>query len=213
MAFNPAEASGYQSTYGSGLGGIQAYGYGNPYGPYAMLQKAPALGGSSSTSSGSTNPANSAAMDFLNSIVSGTQLPYSQQQQDAQYGQASGMNAMAEQNQNDQTDQAAAASGASPTDPSLQSQYRQNAARRQTGNQRAMGDIQSKAHSANFGAQADAAGQLLGEDRFNRELAQRQNGQAMNMLSNRYGGMNSGGRNTPGDYGQFSSPLSVGRYG
>ncbi len=214
MAFNPAEASGYQSTYGAGLGGVQAYGYGNPYGPYAGLNKAPGVGGTSSSSSTSTPaPANTAAMNFLNSVVSGGTLPYGQQQQDAMFGQASGMNAAAEASQNSEANDSASTNGASPTDPSLQNQFRQNAARRQTGNQRAMGEIQSKAGSANFGAQANAAGELMNQDRFNQDLAARQSGQAMSMLSQRYSG---GGRNnysTPGDYGQFSNPLSIGRYG
>lgn len=205
MAFNAAEHS--QSTYGGGLGGIQAYGYANPYGPYAMLNKAPGAGGTaSSSSSTATNPQNSAAMQFLNSVVSGNTLPYGQQQQDAMYGQASGMNAAAEASQNEQVDGALASGGASPTDPSAQSAYRQNAARRQTGNQRAMGDIQAKATSENFGARTGAAGAMLGAEQNALDRQERQNLSAMSMLSGMYGGRGGGNSSAPNSNGmwQFS---------
>lgn len=204
-------ASTGMSTYGSGnpMGGIYSYGAANPYGPYATLPH----GGSSSTTSTSTpgNPQNSAALKFLNSVVSGDTLPYGQQQQDALYGQASGMNAAAEAAQNNQAQDAASAGGASPNDPSLQSQYRQNMARRQTGNQRAMGDIQSKAGSENFGARSNAAGQILGAEQANLDREERQRMQAMSALSNMYGNMNNQGAVPSGGMWQYTG--TSGSYG
>ncbi len=176
-----------QSSYGSGLGGIQSYGYANPAGPYAGLNG----GGSASATSTTGSPQNSAAMQFLNSVVSGQQLPYSQQQQDAQYGQASGMNAAAEAAQNQEAQDSASSGGASPTDPSYQSQQRQNMARRQSANQNAMGNIQSQANSQNFGARTGAAGAILGAEQTAADRAERQRMQAMGMLGNMYGNMNS----------------------
>lgn len=211
---------GSGASYG-GLGTIGAYGvdqYGNPSaGPYASLNQLSGLGygynggqrpstgspgggvvgGASGTSYG--NPADNAATSFLHSVISGDKLPYGQEQQAALFSQSSAQNAAAEAQQNQASQDAAVQGGASATDPSLQSQYRQNAARRQTGNQRALGDIQSQAGSANFAAQGQAAGALLhhGEimdansqqaSQFNQSMNAAQAAQAQNMLSNYYGG-------------------------
>lgn len=203
-AVNVNRSGGY-----TGLGPIQSYGYANPLGPYAALGTQSSSSGKSPTG---TSPQNSAALEFLNSVVSGNTLPYSQQQQDAMYGQASGMNAAAEAAQNQQAEEAAAAGGASPTDPSYQSQMRQNMARRQTGNQRAMGDIQARAGSENFGARTGAAGQILGAEQANADREERQRMRAMSMLGDMYGNMNSRSTVQP-QSGMWQFSGTTGSYG
>ncbi len=196
----------------TGLGTVYQYGHQNPGGPMALATgqygASPSqLASGSSSQSSTPSPQNSAAMAFLNSVVSGQELPYGQQQQDAMYGQASGMNAAAEAAQNQEAEGAASAGGASPTDPSYQNQMRQNMARRQTGNQRTMGDIQAKAGSENFGARTGAAGAILGAEQNALDRQERQNSKAMGMLSGMYGygggGQSSGGNNFGGTGGMW----------
>lgn len=172
-----------QSTYGAGLGGIQQYGYANPYGPYSGLAKAttgggmPTAGGGSST----TTTGNADAEAWLKNVMAGNNLPFSPQQQAAMLTQQSDMGAAAESARNQSLDANAAASGASGRDPSLQGAKAANFAARQVGNQRAAGDIATKANSANFGAQMNAA-ETLNNNAMTRAAWQQSGGGASAFL-------------------------------
>lgn len=202
------------ATMGGGMYGMDPSGGGASMGPYSFLPGGQrggqggygGYGGYGSSGirpmpgmGGGTNINTTGAQGFLNGVVSGNNLPYSQQQQDSLYASASSSNAQAEQEQNNQARQQAAAGGASGTDPSLNSVTQQNAARRQGQNQTALGDIQSQAHSANFGSQSGAATGLLNAgvqmaglneraSEFGQGLQFQQNQSAQRMLGNMYGG-------------------------
>lgn len=97
---------------------------------------------------------------WLKDVLSGKNLPFNPQQQAAMLGQQAEMSAAAEGARNDELMAGAAASGASGRDPSLRGAKAANFASRQVANQRAAGDIAAQANSANFNAQAGAAGAL-----------------------------------------------------
>ena len=169
MAFNAAEQSGYQSTYGGGLGSIYQYGHQNPAGPYAMLQGAPGTnrpppGGSTASGSSSGGAGDSTARKYLEGVVGGQNTPYNQTTKDSMYSQQSGMAAAAEAGRNQQISNQSAAGGASPTDPSYQRLIRQSMAGRQAQNQQSMGEIDRTANLANQNAQQQAAGALMGSE-------------------------------------------------
>ncbi len=213
MAFNAAGASGYQTTYGSGLGNIYQYGAQNPAGPYAFAaQKPGAVQGGSTAGSASTGGADSAARKYLEGVVGGQNTPYNQTTRDSMYSQQSGMAGAAEAGRNQQIAEQSATGGASPSDPSYQRLIRQSMAQRQSQNQQSMGDIDRTANVANQQTQQQAAGTLLGSEDERNALQQGYNQRATQMaMGYLYGGGN--GYSRPGDYGQFSNPLSVGQYG
>ena len=173
----PNQSSGGGNAQYPGLGGpIGAYGQGPggmSMGPYSFLGQA---GGSSGGGNGIPLAANSAATGFLNGVLSGSNLPYSQTQQTAMLGQSSAMNAAAERMQNQQAQAASVQGGASPNDPSLKSSMANNAALRQNENQNAQGDIMAKAGSANFDAQSQAAGGLMHSGEAEQALGLQQEG-------------------------------------
>ena len=203
------------ATMGGGAYGIQPNGNA-ALGPYSFLPGAQQAGGNSGSfmqTAPMMAPGNPAAgaggSSFLQGVVNGSNLPYSQQQQDSLYASASASNAQAEQEQNNQARSQAAAGGASPTDPSLNSVTQQNAARRQGANQTALGDIQSQAGSANFGAQAGAATGLMNNqaqmaaiaqrgNEFNQNLGFQQSQSAQRLLGSMYGGGGGGYQQGPG---------------
>lgn len=194
MAFNPMEQSGV--TGGGNImpsyGGIQAYGYGNPYGPYSTLQHAKpggATGGASGSAGGSTGGGDSAARKYLEGVVGGQNTPYSPSTKDNMYAQQSNMAAGAEAGRNQQIAEQSAAGGASPTDPSYQRLIRQSMAARQGQNQQSMGDIDRTANIANQQAQTQAASQLMGSEDERYALSQGSNQRATQMaMSYLYGG-------------------------
>lgn len=211
-------------TFASGMnamGPVSAYGYNQAgqmsYGPYSFLPGAPgqpAPGSQGSTSIGgfaqpSVDTQN--AQSFLNGVVNGNNLPYSQQQQDSLYSSASASNAQAEQEQNNQARQQAAAGGASATDPSLSSVTQQNQARRQGANQTALGDIQSQANSANFGAQAGAATGLMNAGIQQQGLAERANefGQNLGFQQSQSAMRMLGGQGSYQGYGPQQSGMGI----
>lgn len=167
---------GRQLHYGQGLGGIQAWGYQNPLGPYASLvNNKPGTGAGAGSST--TGPVASGADKWLEDVLAGKNLPFSPAQQGAMLTQQSDMSAAAEAARNQSMDANAAASGASGRDPSLQGAKAANFAARQTANQRAAGDIASQANSANFGAQMNAAN-VLSNNQMTRESWQQQQNNA-----------------------------------
>jgi hypothetical protein len=216
------------STMGAGAYGISPNGNA-AMGPYSFLPGAqgggaggqaimPTAGSIAAPGQGVAGAGLSdAGSSFLNGVVNGQNLPYSQQQQDTLYASASASNAQAEQEQNNQARSQAAAGGASPNDPSLSSVTQQDAARRQGANQTALGDIQSQAHSANFGAQAGAATGLMNADlqqqainqrgnQFQQNLGFQQSQSAQRML----GGMFGGGGQQSFQYGPGVSQSNMG---
>lgn len=211
MAFNAAEQSGYQSTYGSGLGPIYQFGAQNPYGPYAGLQKAPGVSAPGAASHGSSSVSGSAgptdaASQFFNSVLSGQRLPYDQETQGSLYSTASDMSAQAEKANNDQATAAAQRGGASANDPSLQGQRASAMSQRQGQNIRSKQDISSKANVANFGAQNDAANALQ-QANFEQQRINSGNMNALMPYSRGGQGGSSGGNNFTGSgaMGYFSS--------
>lgn len=158
-----------QSGYGSGLGGIQQFGYGNPMGPYAGLSNgwgsAPATGGTTAPATGGgTGAAESTARKYLEGVVQGQNTPYNEATRNSMYSRASGMNAAAEGAQNRQISEQAAMGGASPRDPSYAGLMRQSMAQRQGANMQAAGDIDRTANLANQEAQYNAASRLMGSE-------------------------------------------------
>ena len=160
---SPNQSNGGGGSPYPGLGGpIGAYGQGPggmSMGPYSFLGGA--SGSSGGRPAGTTTDGAGAATQFLNGVLSGSNLPYSQTQQTAMLGQSSAMNAASEAMQNKQAQAASVQGGASPNDPSLKSSMANNAALRQNENQNAQGDIMAKAGSANFDAQSQAAGGIM----------------------------------------------------
>lgn len=219
--FSPNQSSGGGSAQYPGLGGpIGAYGQGPggmSLGPYSFL------GGSSSGGSpaGTLSGGNQQAQQFLSGVLSGSNLPYGQQQQTAMLGQASAMNAASEAAQNRLAQSNATAGGASPTDPSMQGVMAQNMANRQNSNQNAQGQIMANAGSANFNAQAGAAGGLLQNGIQQQELglqaqgmANQQRNSAMGYLSGMMGGGGSRGGGNQGWQGYAgTSPMGFGSMG
>ena len=200
-------ADNSQSTYGSGLGGmggIYQYGHAMPFGPYTGLpqrrpgQSPPIMGGGSTDS----------AEKWMNDVLAGKNLPFSPEQQAAQLTQQSDMNAAGESARNQNMMANAAAGGASANDPSMQGAKAANFARRQTDNTRAAGDIASRASSANFGAQMQAAGQLNNNQMQRQSWQQNTNSQAMNFMPWNRGG-SSGGTFNNFNYGQGLRPGPV----
>lgn len=196
-----------QPGYGAGLGGIQQFGYGNPYGPYSFLPGAQRPGSTSATSSTTASSGPTASAEsWLNSVLSGQNLPFSPQTQAAQLTQQTDMSAAAESAQNQQLGNMAAAGGASRFDPSFQGAKAANFAQRQGRNMQAAGDIAAKAGQANFGAQMQAAGQL-NQNQLTREGFQHgMQNQALGFMPwNQSGGgrmnnFNYGAGLTPGPY-------------
>lgn len=187
MAFNAAGASGYQSTYGSGLGNIYQYGAQNPSGPMLGLNKP--QGGAGGLASSTKPTSESVAQKYLTGTVQGQNAPYNPAAINSQYSQASGMNAAAETAQNNRLNETAAAGGASANDPSAVAARSQNMAMRQGANQRAMGQIESQASMANQQAQQQAASTLLGSEDRNSALDKGHGAQAQQAaLSYLYGG-------------------------
>jgi hypothetical protein len=169
--------SAYQANYGAGLGGIQQFGYGNPYGPYYGLQKPGqnkpgqgASGGGGSTTTATSGPTASAEA-WMNDVLAGKNLPFSPFQKSQMLSQQSDMSAAAEGARNQQLMGNAAMGGASAGDPSLNAARMSNMAARQAQNQTAARDIDVQANTANFGAQMDAASQL-NQNAMNREAFQ-----------------------------------------
>ena len=202
---SPNASTGGGSAAYPGLGGpIGAYGQsagGMGMGPYSFLQGGSSGGGTA----GSLSGGNQQAQQFLSGVLSGNTLPYGQTQQTAMLGQASAMNAASEAAQNHMAQANATAGGASPTDPSMQGVMAQNMAQRQNNNQNAAGQIAANANSANYQAQAGAAGGLLSNGIQQQELglqaqgmANQQRNTAMGYLS----GMMGGGRSGGGSQGQ-----------
>lgn len=217
MAFNAAEQSGYQSTYGSGLGSVYQFGHQNPAGPYALLQQGrPSQGGpgGSAASGGSTGSgADSAARKYLSGVVSGENTPYNQTTKDNMYAQQSNMAAGAETARNQQIAEQSAMGGASPSDPSYQRLIRQSMAARQGQNQQSMGDIDRTANIANQQAQGNAASQLLGSEDERYALSQGQNQRATQMaLGYLYGG-SGGQQQRPQTGNQFLGFYGQGGFG
>lgn len=165
-----------QQAYGSGLGGIQQFGYANPYGPFSGLQRATTggttapmgSGGSTTTSSSGPTPT---AEAWMNDVLAGKNLPFSPFAKSQMLSQQSDMSAAAEGARNGQMMGAAAMGGASASDPSLQGARMSNMAARQAQNQTAARDIDVQANTANFGAQMDAAS-MLNQNAMNREAFQ-----------------------------------------
>ena len=193
-SYSPGSIPGQQSSYGGGLGDIYSYGAENPYGPYSALMPFSAGNGASAgtTTTASSGPTASAT-DFLNGVLSGTNLPYDAATQGSEYSTASDMSAAAETANNEQATAAAQRGGASANDPSLQGARMNNQARRQGQNEKSMQDITSNAHKANFGAQMDAAGQL---NQYNLEQERMRNGMMSSLMP--YSGMGGGGRKPAG---------------
>lgn len=191
-----------QSTYGQGLGGIQAWGYANPLGPYAGLQNnTPGAGGSGSGSS-TAAPVASGADKWLEDVLAGKNLPFSPEQQAAQLTQQSDMSAAAEGARNEQAGAAASAGGSSGRDPSLQGAKMNSLARRQTDNQQAAGNIAAQAGQVNFGAQMNAANTLSGNsmtrEGWNQQNRQSASNNAQQFLPWNQSGGGNGGNNFKG---------------
>jgi hypothetical protein len=207
MAFNAAEQSGYQSTYGGGLGSIYQYGHQNPAGPYAMLQQgkpgAGAPGGAGGAAGGSAGGAgDSTARKYLEGVVGGQNTPYNQTTRDNMYSQQAGMAGAAEAGRNQMAAEQSAAGGASPSDPGYQRLIRQSMAARQSQNQQSMGDIDRTANIANQQAQQSAAGQLMGSEDERYALTQGFNQRASQAaLGYLYGGGGGGGSSGGNNFG------------
>lgn len=169
-----------------------AYGLWNPQQGGAALPGGG--GGVSGGSSGSSNPLNQSAMNFLDNVVSGRELPFDQGTQNNLLSQASSMNAAAESARNTAANQAALAGGASASDPSLQGQRAQSMSERQSGNAKAAQDIGASAHRENFGARMDAAGQV---SRFELAEQERRRAATQSLSGQGGGGPYGGGRTTP----------------
>lgn len=155
--------------YGSGSSYMGAPVSNTTYGNYSYYTKPQTIGtpiggaagtGAAGGGASSTTTGNADAEAWFKDVMNGKNLPFGPAQQAAQLTQQTDMNAAAENARNGQLDANAAAGGASATDPSFQGAKAANFARRQTDNSKAAGQIASQAGSANFGAQANAAGQL-----------------------------------------------------
>lgn len=148
--------------YAYGQKPVTTYGQYNYYNQPQVIgrpvdpQNNPAAGAGSAMST----TGNSDAEAWFKDVMSGKNLPFSQQQQAAQLTQQTDMNAAAESARNGQLDANAAAGGASASDPSFRGAKAANFARRQTDNSHAAGGIAAQANSANFGAEQQAATQL-----------------------------------------------------
>lgn len=193
----------------TGLGNIQQFGYANPYGPYATMQRG--YGGpqnTASTGAGGKTGGDSVARQYLTGVVQGQNTPYNQTTRDSMYSQQSGMAAAAEAGRNQQLAEQAAIGGASPSDPSYQRLIRQSMAARQSQNQQAMGDIDRTANLANQQAQMGAAERLMSSEDEQNALAQGYNARATQAaLGYLYGGggtrsSNYQGNQMLGFYGQ-----------
>ena len=111
---------------------------------------------SSSSTSMSFGP-NAEGAAFYHDVLSGTKLPYDKGTQDSIYSTAADMASQAETANNQHVTDAAVRGGAAANDPSMQGALLANQAGRQTQTQQAKRDITTKANTANFGAQMDAA--------------------------------------------------------
>lgn len=214
MAFNAAEQSGYQSTYGGGLGSIYQYGHAMPAGPYSFLPQKPgkptAAGASGATSS---SGGGGAGEDFFKSVLTGGAMPFSPTAKAGMVSHASDMNAAAEGANNQRLDNNAAAGGASATDPSFQAAKLGNQAQRQTANQTAVRDIDTQAETQNFNAQMNAA-DALNRNQMSREaFANGQSSQAMSFLPfNQRPSGRTGGNNFQGGMPGFYNMADDGDY-
>lgn len=236
--YGASSRPGIQGTYGAGLGAISQFGWnpdGSPSaGPYSFLPQASSYGGAgysgwnppawspgtpygttpstSGSSASATGGPTASAESFLNEVMAGNRLPFGPEQRQAQLSQASDMNAAAEGARLRQMNANAAAGGASSTDPSLNSARMSSMARRQSDNTRASNDINTRANSANFGAQMNAAG-MLNENSMNREaFAQGMQRTALGFLPWATGGSSSGGstsRPQGSGFAQFGSNLAT----
>lgn len=220
-AFNSGYTGGGQAvgSYGEGSGGIQQFGYTNPYGPYSAMaglaSNSPYGGNKTGASTGgqtggSTGGADSAARNYLSGVVSGQNTPYNKDTRNSMYSQQAGMAGAAEAGRNQQIAEQGAIGGASPTDPSYQRLIRQSMAQRQSQNQQSMGDIDRTANIANQQSQQQAAGTLLGSEDERNALQQGFNQRATQMaLGYLYGGGSGGGgsQSTPGNYFNGLAPV------
>lgn len=102
----------------------------------------------------------SVAKNFLNKVMSGTELPFDQGTQDNMLSQASDMNSAGERARNSEMNNNAAINGASMADPSLAGARMNSMARRQSDNAMARQNIGANAQRANFAAKSGAAGTL-----------------------------------------------------
>ena len=217
--FNSGYSGGGQavSNYGEGSGGIQQFGYTNPYGPYsamAGLASNSPYGGNTggatggSASGGSGGGGDSTARKYLSGVVSGENTPYNSTTRNSMYSQQAGMAGAAEAGRNQQIAEQGAIGGASPTDPSYQRMIRQSMAQRQSQNQQSMGDIDRTANIANQQAQQQAAGTLLNSDDERNALQQGFNQRATQMaMGYLYGGGGGGSQSTPGSYFNGFAPI------
>ena len=210
-AFNSGYSGGGTavSNYGEGSGGIQQYGYTNPYGPYSAMAGLATNspygnnggGGNSGDSTGGDNKGSGgddAARKYLSGVVSGSNTPYNSTTRNSMYSQQAGMAGAAEAGRNQQIAEQGAIGGASPTDPSYQRMIRQSMAQRQSQNQQSMGDIDRTANIANQQSQQQAAGTLLNSDDERYALQQGYNQRATQMAMGYLYGSGGGGGQSSG---------------
>jgi len=157
-AGNPtAQSAGYTQAFGARPTGAAAR--------YTPGSTATQTGGGVTGTSSSTymggrwvgNP-NETAMQYLNSVIRGEELPFGQAQRSAQMSEAASMTAAAERAQNGMIDNSIASGGASASDPSVQNARRAAMASRQSNNVQAVRALNSEADKTNFNARLQAAG-------------------------------------------------------
>ena len=168
-------------------------------------QRQPAAGSSSTSLSFGPNAEGAA---FYSDVLSGKKLPYDQGTQDSIYSTAADMASQAETANNQRSTDAAVRGGAAANDPSMQGALLANQAGRQTQTQQAKRDITTKANTANFGAQMDAAAgsSQLSMEQQRLELQRQQ--MAHGMMGG-YGG-GGGGSRRPSTYGSSQGFIGFG---
>lgn len=151
---------------------ISSYGWSDgqaALGPYAFLPQKPqaaqtdggangkpaATGFTGSTTAGFGLSPN--ATSYMDSVISGQNVPYNQGTKDAEMSKATDMAGAAESANNQRATSAAVQGGASGKDPSLQGSLMQNQQNRQGQTQQAQQQIDSQASVANQHAQFQAA--------------------------------------------------------
>lgn len=212
-----------QSTYGGGLGSIYQYGHQMPAGPFSFLPHAPSYGntangaaggGGNSSTTAHTGPTDSATT-FYNSVLSGQQMPYTQDVQDNMLSDASDQTAAAETAQHQAMVNHAAASGGSASDPSMQGSANEAAAARQAGNVKAKQNISEQADQGNFSAKENAASHLMDYDLQQQGFQNGMQKTALGFLPFNQGGsqQQSGGNNFGGSGGFYGyQPARMGDF-
>lgn len=189
----------------SGMTGAQGW---FASGPDTAAQRPAAPAATSSTSMSFGPNAEGAA--FYHDVLSGNKLPYDQATQDSIYSTSADMASQAEGANNQRSTEAAVRGGASANDPSRQGALLANQAMRQSQTQQAKRDITTKANTANFGAQMDAAAGSSQLSMEQQRLELERQRMAMGAMSGYGGGGGGGSSRKPATYGSNQGFIGFG---